>query len=243
MILRIQTLAGLVLALALAAWLPQPAKAQVVAPEVTLASSSISTSATVAVTLRAVNASTGAPMSGLSVIFEVQPSGGGAAVSSTAPRTTDANGQVAVNLGPVGIAGSYQVVAVISGAVTPNPTRYTGPALTVTGSASGTPGTGSSTTGTGSSTSSGTVSIPNPIKCNDAACLIGQVVRYVLGVIAILATLMFIWGGILMLTSGGNSERVKQAKETLAWAAIGIVVILLSWAIILTVLRAITRGN
>ncbi len=86
------------------------------------------------------------------------------------------------------------------------------------------------------------VSIPNPITCNDATCLIGQVIRYILGVIAILATLMFIWGGVMMLTSGGNADRIKQAKETLAWAAIGVVVIILSWGIILFVLKGLVRG-
>lgn len=85
------------------------------------------------------------------------------------------------------------------------------------------------------------VSIPNPIACADATCLIGQVVRYILGVIAILATLMFVWGGVMMLTSGGNADRIKQAKETLAWAAIGVVVILVSWGIILFVLQTLVR--
>lgn len=88
-----------------------------------------------------------------------------------------------------------------------------------------------------------TVSIPNPIACSTATCLIAQVVRYILGVIAILATLMFIWGGVMMLTSGGNSERVRQAKETLAWAAIGIVVIMLSWGIIRFVLEGLLNSS
>lgn len=83
------------------------------------------------------------------------------------------------------------------------------------------------------------ISIPNPIKCNTAQCLITQVIRYIFGVIAILATFMFIWGGLLMLTSAGNAQRVKQAKETLSYAAIGIVVILLSWSAIQFVIRGI----
>jgi len=86
---------------------------------------------------------------------------------------------------------------------------------------------------------SSTVSIPNPIKCNDATCIISQVIRYILGVIAVIATLMFIWGGVMMLTSAGNADRVRQAKETLAWAAIGIVVILMSWGIIRFVLAGL----
>ncbi|MBI2985014.1 MAG: hypothetical protein HYY50_05330 [Candidatus Kerfeldbacteria bacterium] len=94
----------------------------------------------------------------------------------------------------------------------------------------------------GDSTSSTGVTIPNPIRCNTATCLIGQVVRYILGVIAILATLMFIWGGVMMLTSGGNADRVRQAKETLAWAAIGVVLILISWGIIRFVLQGLVSG-
>lgn len=100
------------------------------------------------------------------------------------------------------------------------------------------PGSGTPQQSTGS-----TVSIPNPISCQDVNCLIRNVIRYILGVIAIIATLMFIWGGVMMLTSAGNAERVKRAKETLAWAAIGIVVILLSWSIIRFVLEGLTRSQ
>ncbi len=83
------------------------------------------------------------------------------------------------------------------------------------------------------------ISIPNPINCDTAQCLITQVIRYVFGIIAVLATFMFIWGGLLMLTSAGNAQRVKQAKETLSYAAIGIVVILLSWSVIQFVIKGI----
>ncbi len=85
------------------------------------------------------------------------------------------------------------------------------------------------------------VKLPNPIACNDATCLISQIIRYILGSIAVIATLMFIWGGIMMLTSAGNADQVKRAKETLTWAAIGVIVILLSWIIIKTVLQALTK--
>ncbi len=83
------------------------------------------------------------------------------------------------------------------------------------------------------------VTLPNPITCADATCLISQVIRYILGTIAVIATLMFVWGGYMMLTSGGNADQVKKAKETLAWAAIGIIVILLSWVVIKFVLAGL----
>jgi hypothetical protein len=87
------------------------------------------------------------------------------------------------------------------------------------------------------------VAIPNPISCGDINCLIGRVIRYILGTIAIVATLMFVWGGFMMLTSGGNAERIKRAKETLAWASIGIVVIMLSWGIIRFVLQGLINST
>lgn len=86
---------------------------------------------------------------------------------------------------------------------------------------------------------SAVVSIPNPISCDTAQCLITQVIKYIFGIIAVLATFMFIWGGVLMLTSAGNAQRVKQAKDTLTYAAIGIVVILLSWSAIVFVIKGI----
>jgi hypothetical protein len=87
--------------------------------------------------------------------------------------------------------------------------------------------------------SSTPVSIPNPIKCNDATCLVSQVIRYILGIIAVIATLMFVWGGVMMLTSGGNADQVRKARETLVWATIGIIVILLSWVMIKFVLQGL----
>lgn len=95
------------------------------------------------------------------------------------------------------------------------------------------------TNGTVDQTAGSEVSLPNPIKCPDATCLVSQFIRYILGTIAVIATLMFIWGGVMMLTSGGNADQVKRAKETLVWATIGIVVILISWALIRFVLSSI----
>lgn len=87
------------------------------------------------------------------------------------------------------------------------------------------------------------ISIPNPIKCDTASCLVSQVIRTILGVVAVVATGMFVWGGVLMLTSGGNERRVKQAKETLVWAAIGLIVIIVSWTLIRFVLDSLVGRN
>jgi hypothetical protein len=112
--------------------------------------------------------------------------------------------------------------------------------LTITAAATGST-SGETTTGTTSGTTDtgAGIQIPNPISCNDVNCVLTQIIKYVLGSIAILATLMFVWGGVLMLTSAGNEKRITQGRETIAWAAIGIVVILLSWSIVKFVLTSL----
>lgn len=94
-------------------------------------------------------------------------------------------------------------------------------------------------TGTDTSGDS-TVTLPSPIFCEDATCLITQVVRYIFGIIAVIATLMFVWGGVMMITSHGNSDQIKRAKETLVWATIGVLIVLLSWAVVKFVIQGLT---
>lgn len=83
------------------------------------------------------------------------------------------------------------------------------------------------------------IELPNPIQCNTATCLISQVIRYILGIIAILATLQFIWGGVMMIMASGNAEQIQKAKSTLTWAVIGLFLILISWSVIKFVVGAL----
>lgn len=81
--------------------------------------------------------------------------------------------------------------------------------------------------------------LANPLKCDDTICLFSQMIRLFLGVVGLIATVFFIYGGFVFLTSGGNADQVKKGKETLFWATIGIVVIILSWVIIQFVLNTL----
>jgi len=74
--------------------------------------------------------------------------------------------------------------------------------------------------------------LPNPMACDNLLCLFMQVIRILLGAVGIFALFVFMWGGFQMLTSAGNAEKVKQAKDTLIWASLGIIVVLASWVII-----------
>ncbi|GAB4140947.1 MAG: hypothetical protein Fur0024_2650 [Patescibacteria group bacterium] len=49
--------------------------------------------------------------------------------------------------------------------------------------------------------------------------------------VGVLVVLVLIWGGFQYVTAGGSEEKVKAAKKTITNAVIGLVVILLAFAI------------
>lgn len=67
--------------------------------------------------------------------------------------------------------------------------------------------------------------------------------RIVLGIIGSLALLMFIYGGLSFLISGGSSEKVSKAKGIIAAAAIGLIIVFASFLIIKFVLKALGRDD
>ena len=58
------------------------------------------------------------------------------------------------------------------------------------------------------------------------------IVKYFLTFLGLLATCMVIYGGIQYVTSAGNDETVGKAKKVILYSVIGIIVILLAFAIV-----------
>jgi hypothetical protein len=77
-----------------------------------------------------------------------------------------------------------------------------------------------------------TVVLENPLQTNSLPVLVGQVIRAVLGIIGSVALVVFVYGGLLWLTAAGNSERVQKGKNTLIWAAIGLLVIFSAYPLV-----------
>jgi hypothetical protein len=69
--------------------------------------------------------------------------------------------------------------------------------------------------------------------------IIGNVIRALLGITGSIAFIMFIYGGMYMLTSHGNPEMVKKGKEVLIWAIIGLIVIFGSYVFVNFILTGI----
>ena len=55
---------------------------------------------------------------------------------------------------------------------------------------------------------------------------LGNIAQIILALTGSLALLMFVYGGFLMLSSGGSSDKVNKGKQVLTSAVIGIVIIL-----------------
>jgi hypothetical protein len=85
--------------------------------------------------------------------------------------------------------------------------------------------------------------LENPLGETDIRLIIGRIISALLGISGALALLMFVWGGMQWLTSGGNTDRIKKGKDTLVWAVIGLVVIFTSYAIVRAVITALSTGT
>lgn len=69
-----------------------------------------------------------------------------------------------------------------------------------------------------------------------------NIVNFFLFFLGFIATIMIIYGGIMYVTSGGG-ENVEKAKKVLIYAVIGIIVILLSFAVVNTILSGAGTAN
>jgi len=91
-------------------------------------------------------------------------------------------------------------------------------------------------TGTGGTS----VTLTNPLgDINTPQALIGKVINSILGVVGSLALLIFVYGGLIWMTSSGSPEKVKQGRDTLLWAAVGLVVIFSAYGLTRFIIGAV----
>lgn len=56
-------------------------------------------------------------------------------------------------------------------------------------------------------------------------------------IFALIAVIAIVYGGVLYMTSGGDPGKVKQAKNTILYAIIGLIVSVLAFVIVATVVN------
>ncbi len=65
----------------------------------------------------------------------------------------------------------------------------------------------------------------------DLTAMIGTILSAVYGVVGIIAVIMIILGGINYATSQGDPGKIKKGKDTILYGIIGLVIVLLAFAI------------
>lgn len=90
-----------------------------------------------------------------------------------------------------------------------------------------------SSVGSGDQSSS---EIPNPLKADDFTELFVGIANWIAGIIASLAVLVIVYGGFQYMVSGGNEDKIAQARKTIQWAIIGLIIVVMSWSLLKTVL-------
>jgi len=66
----------------------------------------------------------------------------------------------------------------------------------------------------------------------DIASLLATIIYWILGLSGGIAVLFLILGGLQYITSSGNKDKAEQAKQTILYAVIGLIVIALSFVIV-----------
>jgi divalent metal cation (Fe/Co/Zn/Cd) transporter len=60
-------------------------------------------------------------------------------------------------------------------------------------------------------------------------------------IVGLLSVIVIIYSGILYIISAGNSNTVQKAKTTLTYAVVGLIVAILSYAIVSFVVNALKK--
>lgn len=73
-----------------------------------------------------------------------------------------------------------------------------------------------------------------PVKMKSSGALIGSLTNALLYLAAGLVVLVIIMGGVRYIRSWGEAEDMEEAKKTLFYAVFGLIVILVSYSVIVT---------
>ena len=73
----------------------------------------------------------------------------------------------------------------------------------------------------------------------DSAIL--QLTNWLLGFVSLIGVLVVIWGGVNYLTSAGNEDQVRTAKDIIKYGLMGIVIAGLAYAVVNVIVTTILK--
>lgn len=77
----------------------------------------------------------------------------------------------------------------------------------------------------------------------DLMSLIQELINWLIGILTLVATLLFMYAGFLYLTAGGDGGQVDTAKTIFQNVAGGFVIVLLAFTLIATLVNLLTRDD
>lgn len=104
---------------------------------------------------------------------------------------------------------------------------------------------GTTTVPGGTTTVPGTSANPTPDPIGQGGDLSSSIIGVLNGIISILgivAVVVIIIGGIGYMTSAGDAGKVKKAKDTILYGVIGLIIVVLSFAIVNFVISNVIGG-
>jgi hypothetical protein len=96
---------------------------------------------------------------------------------------------------------------------------------------------------TSGNSSGSIVTLTNPLGTTNPQVIIGNLIKAILSIIGSVTLLMFIYGGVLWITSMGNDKMVAKGKAELVWTVVGLAVIAGAYTLTNAVITGLTTGS
>jgi len=97
--------------------------------------------------------------------------------------------------------------------------------------------------GSGLAIPDGGATISSDIDKRPLAEVVLSMVNYFIGFLGFLAVVMFVYAGVLWVLSGGSEEQIGKAKKIMIYAALGIIVVILSFSIVRFIASSAGEGQ
>jgi hypothetical protein len=69
------------------------------------------------------------------------------------------------------------------------------------------------------------------ISQSDVPTIVGSIIKVILGLSGLIFFVLVFYGGFLWMTARGNNEQIEKAKNTLTTSVIGLVIMVMAYAI------------
>ncbi len=85
--------------------------------------------------------------------------------------------------------------------------------------------------------------IPGQTEDDSLMSIIKNIINAVIGLVGVAAVLMMIIGGVSFITSQGDANKVTKARNTILYGVVGLIIALLSFAIVNFVLGEVFNAS